>query len=168
MQYTIKNKIFSIGAASTVKDEFGNDLFYVKGKFFSVTRKKFIQKMDKTTLYTVRNKFFNLLLPKVFVMDADGKVLFTIKKKKFFSLRQDFEIVPEPGQDFNFSISGDIIGRHYDLLDGGVPVAHVRRNFNIVQDSFMLETEDDERAPLFIAFVIAIDNYFDKLESSSD
>ena len=163
MKYVIKNKIISLGSSSTVRDENGNDLFFVKGRIISPTRHKTVEALDGTPLYRVRNKFFHILLPKVFLLDANGKKLITIKKKSYFSFRQNFIILPEPGCDLRISIDGDIIGRHYDILDNGEPVAHVRRNFNLVKDSFWLETEDEEKAPLYIAFVIALDNYYDKL-----
>ena len=164
MKYIIKNKIFSIGGGSTVTDESGNDLYYVKGKLFTFTKKKYIRTLDKEVLYTVRNKFFFLLLPKVYLMDASGKEILLIKKKSIFSFRQNFEIITlDSSAGHNYSIQGDYIGRHYDILDNGIPVAHVRRNFNLIKDSFWLETDMTENAPFYIAFVIALDNYYDKV-----
>ncbi len=167
MKYIIKNKIFSFGDGSTVRDDDGKDLFYVKGKVFTFTKKKYIRTLDKKVLYIVRNKFFYFFLPKVFLLDAEGNKLLMIKKKSFFSFKQNFEIIPEPGQNLDIAIQGDILGRHYDIVENGVPVAHVRRNYNLIKDSFWLETEDEERAPFYISFVIALDNYFDKLMEES-
>ncbi len=168
MKYIIKNKIISFGGSSTVKDEGDNDLFFVKGRIFTFTKFKTICDLDKNPLYKVRNKFFHILLPKVFIMDAEGNRLLTIKKKSLFSFKQNFEIIPEPGCPFNISVQGDYIGRHYDILDNGVPVAHVRRNFNLIRDSFWLETDLTENAAFYIAVVIALDNYYDKLQESND
>ena len=167
MKYIIKNKIISLGGSSTVRDDNGNDLFRVKGRIISPTRFKTICTVDKKPLYKVRNKFFHILLPKVFLMDADGKRLLTIKKKSFFSFRQNFLILPAEGSNLDISIQGDLIGRHYDILENGVPVAHVRRNFNLIKESFWLETDIEERAAFYVAFVIALDNYYDKLRQES-
>lgn len=163
MKYILKNKIMSLGGASTVRDESGNDLFFVKGRVFTFTKKKFIRDLNKNVLYSVRNKFFHLLLPKVFLCDASGQKILMIKKEKLFSLRQNFEVVQLKEGQPKMSVSGDIIGRHFDIFADGVPVAHVRKNFNLVKDSFWIDTDKTEMAPLIIAFVIAIDNYFDKL-----
>ena len=168
MKYVIKNKFVSLGGSSRVRDEEGKDLFLVKGRVFSFTRLKNICDLNGTPLYKVRNKFFHIFLPKVYLMDAQGKILLTLKKRALFSLRQDFEVIPAEGTDLNVSIQGDYIGRHYDILEDGVPVAHVRRNFNLVKDSFWLETDLDEKAAFYIAFVIALDNYYDKLTSDND
>lgn len=168
MKYIIKNKLISIGDGSTVRDEYGNDLFLVRGRVFSPTRFKAICTPDKTPLFTVRNKFFHIFLPKVFLMDANGKILLQIKKRSLFALRQDFEVVPVGDCPFRFTISGNVIGRHYDIIYNGMIVAHVRRNFNLIQDSFWLETEDTPNAALYVAFVIALDNYYDKLMNDDD
>ena len=167
MKYIIKNKIISFGGSSTVRDESGNDLFLVKGRVFTFTKHKTICDVNGNKLYRVRNKFFHILLPKVFLMDADGNILVTIKKRSLFSFRQNFDFICAEGSNLNLSIEGDFIGRHYDILDNGVPVAHVRRNFNLIKDSFWLETDLEDKAALYIAIVIAIDNYYDKLQQEA-
>ena len=163
MRYVIQNKIISFGGSSTVRDEFENDLYQVKGRFLSFTRHKTICTMDGEALYKVRNKFISFFLPKVYVMDADGNRLLTIKKKSLFSFRQDFEIVPEPGVDLNLEIQGDTLAWDFDIYDNGQRVAYIRRNFSLLRDSFSLEVDDDSKAPFYIALVIALDNYYDKL-----
>ena len=164
MRYTIKNKIVSFGGSSTVRDEAGNDVFFVSGRVFTFTKFKTVRALDRTPLFNIRNRFFNILLPKVYLMNEKGEIILTFKKRKFFSLRQNFDIIPAPGLNLNYTIDGDLIGRHYDILENGVPVAHVRRNFNLVKDSFYLETDLTEKAAFFVAFVIALDNYYDKLQ----
>ena len=168
MKYIIKNKLVSLGGSSTVKDEEGNHLFYVKGRIFSPTRYKTITTLTKAPIYKVRNKFFHILLPKVFLMDSEGKKLLMIKKRSLFALREDFVIVPMEGSNMNITIKGDFIGRHYDILDNGIPVAHVRRNYNLVKDSFWMETDFEVEAPLYVALVIALDNYYDKVRDKMD
>ena len=167
MKYIIKNKIISLGGSSTVRDEAGNDLFLVKGRVFTFTKYKKICSLDKKPLFRVRNKFWHILLPKVFIMDAEGKKILMVKKKKLFSFRKDFIILPMNGSDLNITIDGDLIGRHYDILDNGVPVAHVRRNFNLIKDSFWLETDFEDKAAFYVSIVIALDNFFDKLMQES-
>ena len=168
MKYIIKNKIISLGGSSTVRNEEGQDLFRVKGRIFTFTKHKTICDLNDKPLFRVRNKFFHILLPKVFLMDADGNILVTIKKHSLFSFRQTFDFICAEGSDLNLSVQGDFIGRHYDILDNGVPVAHVRRNFNLIKDSFWLETDLEEKAALYISIVIALDNYYDKLQQEAN
>ena len=163
MRYLIQNKIISLGGSSTVRDEYDNDLYEVKGRIFSFTRFKTICSMEGEALYKVRNKFFSLFLPKVYLMDAEGNRLLTIKKKSLFSFRQDFEIIPEPGVDWDLEIQGDILAWDFDVYNHGARVAYIRRNLSLLRDSFSLEITDDSNAPFYIALVIALDNYYDKL-----
>lgn len=167
MKYILKNKIFSLGNGSTVRDESGKDLFIVKGSVFTFTQKKKICDLNKNPLYIVRNKFFHLLMPKVFLCDPNGEKILMIKKEKLFAFRQNFEIVPLKEGQPKLTITGDIIARNFDILEDGTPIAHVRKNFNLVKDSFWLDTDREDKAPLLIAFVIAIDNYYDKLKDQN-
>ena len=167
MKYIIKNKIFSLGAASTVKDEAGNDLFFVKGTFFSFTRKKIIQDLQGKDLFIVRNKFLFFLLPKIFICTPDNQPIMMLKKRDAFSFRASFDLEPMNGYQGNFRIDGDFIARNYDIYESGQAVAHVRKNFNLIKDSFWLETERADLAPLLIAFVIGVDNFIDRLQSDN-
>lgn len=164
MIYVIKNKIVSLGASSTVKDEAGNAKFFVKGKIFTFTKKKYVMDVSKsTTYYTVRNKFFHIFLPKVFIVDAEGKKIMMLKKKNLFSFKQSFACIPMNDSKLDISIDGDYISRNCTIIENGTPIARIRRNFNLVKDSFLLDVFDDANAPLAIAILIAFDNYYDKL-----
>lgn len=166
MDYIIKNKIVSLGASSTVRDAQGNDLFIVRGRFFTFTKKKIIMDLAKKPLYQVRNKFFHILLPKVFVCDAEGKILLMIKKKSFFSLRNDFEVLNADKTLSNYEFEGNFMAWSFVIKQAGLPIAEVHRNFNIVKDSFVLSTSLTDQAPFLIALVIAFDNWCDKLSDS--
>ena len=166
MDYIIKNKIVSLGASSTVRDTQGNDLFIVRGRVFTFTKKKIIMSLDKKPLYQVRNKFFHLVMPKVFVCDAKGKIMLKIKKHKIFSLRKDFDVINPDGTLSDYSFEGDFLSWNFTIKQAGLPIAEVHRNFNIMKDSFTLSTSLTEQAPFLIALVIAFDNWVDKLNNS--
>ena len=86
-----------------------------------------------------------------------------LKKQRLLSFKQNFDCVPLNGSNLNISIDGDYISRNCTILENGAPIARIRRNFNIIKDSFMLDVFDDNNAPLVIAILIAFDNYYDKL-----
>ena len=167
MDYVIKNKIVSLGASSTVRDLQGNDLFIVRGRVFTFTKKKIIMDLNKKPLYQVRNKFFHILLPKVYVCDAEGKILLKLKKRNFFSFRKDFDIVNPDETLSNYSFEGDFLSWNFTIKQAGLPIATVHINFNIVKDSFILSTTLVDQAPFLIALVIAYDNWVDKLNDSN-
>ena len=168
MEYWIKNKIISLGGSSTVRDRAkdGNDLFIVRGRVFTFTKKKIVMDLAKKPLYQVRNKFFHIFLPKVFVCDAEGKILLMIKKKNFFSLRNDFEVLNADKTLSPYTFEGNFMSWNFTIKQAGLPIAEVHRNFNIVKDSFVLSTSLTDQAPFLIALVIAFDNWCDKLNNS--
>ena len=90
-----------------------------------------------------------------------------LKKRNAFSFRASFDLEPMNGFQGNFRIDGDFIARHYDIYDQGQAVAHVRKNFNLIKDSYWLETERTDLAPLLLALVIGIDNFIDKLQNDN-
>ena len=163
MDYIIKNKIVSLGASSTVRDTQGNDLFIVRGRVFTFTKKKVIMDLNKKPLYQVRNKFFHIWLPKIFVCDADGKILLKIKKRGLFN--KDFDVINPDGTLSAYSFEGDFFSWNFQIKQSGLPIATVHRNFNIVKDSFILSTSLIDQAPFLIALVIAFDNWVDKLNN---
>ena len=164
MDYIIKNRIVSLGAGSTVRDTNGNDLFIVKGKVFTFTKKKIIMDLDKKPLYQVRNKFFHLFLPKIYVCDANGKILLKIKKRGLFN--KNFDVVNPDGSLSDYCFEGDFFSWNFTIKQAGLPIAVVHRNFNIMKDSFTLSTTLVDQAPFLIALVIAFDNWVDKLNDS--
>lgn len=166
MRYVLKNKVFSLGGSTTVRDETETqDLFKIKGAVFTFTKKKSVCDLSDKVLYVVRNRFLQFFLPRVYICDASGNKLLQIKKKSLFSFKQDFELVPIATDQPQIRVEGDYIGRHFDIYENDVLIAHVRKNFNVVKDSFYLDTDNTEKAPFLIAFVIAIDNYYDRLKN---
>ena len=78
MKVFIKNKLISLGGASTVTNEQQEVVFNVDGKVISPTRKKFIYDKDDNLLYVVRNRWFNMFAHKVYIYDADKNKLATM------------------------------------------------------------------------------------------
>lgn len=167
MKYYVSNKLVSFGGSSTVKNDRGEDVFFVKGKPFSFTSAKTIRTLDKQPLYKVRNKFLFFLLPKVFIADKDGNKLFKIKKEKYLSAKQNFVVENLSADLHTFAIAGNVFGRTYTITRNGNTVATITRDYNIVKDSFELNSYDENITPLLIAFVIALDNFRDKVKSQN-
>ena len=160
MKCIIKNKMVSLSGSSTVKDEEGNDIFFVEGKVLSATRVKTISGPDHTALFKIRNKAISMFSPKVFILDTEDKILMTLKKKGFFGAK--FDLIPSDESKDKYAIKGNFLARKFDILKNGESVANVKKNFNVLTDSYTLETPDDENAAFFVTIVIALDNFFDK------
>ncbi len=156
MKITIKNKFFSLGGSSSVKNEFGENVFYVKGRFLSPTHVKWVCDKDKNKLYKVRNKWFYFITHSAYVYE--GKTKIAKVKHPFFSGNK---FVVEGYKD-EILIAGDYFSMLSTITKNGVPVGTINRQFVALTDTFTLEAEESNM-PFMIALVIAIDNIVDKM-----
>lgn len=156
MIVVIKNKFFSLGGSSSVKDENGADAFFVKGRVFSPTHVKWVCDKDKNKLFKVRNKWFNFINERAYVYE--GKTKIAKVKHPLFSGKK---FVVEGYAD-EIMIDGEFMSSKSTIVRNGVPVGTINREFTVVNDTFALEAEEAEM-PFMIALVIAIDNIFDKI-----
>lgn len=152
MRVTIKNKFFSLGGGSSVKNENGEDVFFVKGRFLSPAHVKWVCDKDKNKLFKVCN---NLWGRGAFVYQ-DGSKVAKVKSQPF-SVKK---FVVEGYKD-EISINGDFFSRESTITKNGKSVGTIRREFTLVKDAFTLEAEEADM-PFMIALVIAIDNIVDR------
>ena len=156
MKVIIKNKFFSLGGSSTVKDETGKDVYVVKGRVFSPTHVKWVCDLNNNKLFKVRNRWFNYFVHRAFV--SEGKTKIAKVKHGMFAGNK---FVVEGYKD-EILIEGDFFSLKSTIMRNGKPVGTINRQITIVNDAFMLEAEEADM-PFMIALVIAIDNIFDKI-----
>ena len=159
MKVSIKNKFFSLGGSSSVKDETGREVFFVKGKVFSPTKVKWVCDNAGNKLYKVRNKWFNFFSHKAFVYEGDAKIA---QVKHPFLGGKRFEV---EGLKDRITIDGEFFSRLSTIMRNGSAVGTITREFTLVNDEFTLEADEAEM-PFMIALVIAIDNIWDKISNT--
>lgn len=158
MRVIIKNKFFSVGGSSTVKDENGNDAFFVKGRMFSPTHVKWVCDLEGNKLFKVRNRWFNWFAHKAYVYEGKTKVAKV--KHPMFSVKK---FIVEGYAD-EILINGDFFSLKSSIMKNGEVAGVINREITIVNDAFSLDASDEEM-PFMIALVIAIDNITDKIRS---
>lgn len=159
MKVFIKNNFLSIGGSSSVTNEQGEDVFFVKGKVFSPTRVKWVCDKNKNKLFKVRNKWFNFFSHCAYVYEGNTKIARV--KHPFF---QPKKFIVEGYKD-EISIGGDFFSLTSTIVRNGKDVGTIDRQFTIVNDAFALEAAEED-IPFMIALVIAIDNIVDKMTNS--
>lgn len=162
MELYIKNKWISIGGSSVIQDAAGNDVMRVKGKVFSFTHKKTLTDMQDNVKFVIRNKFWRLFTYRAFVLDAEGKVKATLRRK-IFSFHDRYFVTSDLG---DMEIIGNFLQFNYRILLNGQEIGHVARKISL-RDSFVL-TADDRYDPAFMAaLVIAVDNITDRKDANN-
>lgn len=156
MKVYIKNKLFSIGGASSVINENKEDVYKVKGRAFSITRVKWVCDLNGNKLFKIRNKWFNFFVHKAFIYDNNNEKIATVKDK-FFNVKNDYFIL---GNKDEIKIDGKFFSLSANILKNGELFGTIRRQITFIADAFELEAAEKD-LPFLIAIVIAIDNITD-------
>lgn len=156
MKVYIKNKLFSIGGASSVINENKEDVYKVKGRAFSITRVKWVCDLNGNKLFKIRNKWFNFFVHKAFIYDNNNEKIATVKDK-FFNVKNDYFIL---GNKDEIKINGKFFSLSANILKNGELFGTIRRQITFIADAFELEAAEKD-LPFLIAIVIAIDNITD-------
>ena len=159
MKVFIANKFVSFGGDSTVKNENGENIYFVNGKFLSPLHVKWVCDMQKNKLYKVRKEFkWNAHDHKAFIYDESKTKIATVKRIRFSSkkfvvegYRDEISIEFTNRSMATITRNGKVIGRIDRTYE------HVVRQFLFSKDSFCLEAEDEKDIPFLIALVIALD-----------
>ena len=157
MKVYIKNKLISIGGASTVLDENQQDVFKVKGKIFSPTRKKTILDKDGKVIYYIRNKWFNWFVHRAYILDENKQKIASVKDK-LFTVKNKFFV--ENYKD-EIKVEGNFFSLTSNIFRNDEQIGTIKRKLFALTDSFELEANEED-IPFLTALVIAIDNITDK------
>ncbi len=155
MKLYVRNKIFSLGGGSTVKDEQKNDVYKVKGKVFSPTHKKKIYNLKNEHLFTVRNKFWHWLTRRAFIFNAQGEKIATLSNNTYsrkFIVEDYVDEIEIIGHAFQFGLS---------VKKGEQEIGTITRQLTFIGDAFVCETDDEQLMPFLVALTIALDNIVD-------
>ena len=151
MKLYIKQKVFTIKDKFTVKDEAGNDKYFVEGKLLSLGKKFYIYNMEKEEVAYIEQKLMNLM-PKFFVY-VKGEKIAEIHKK-FSFLKPKYEIVGK-----NWVTNGDLWAHEYNItdIDSGNQIASMHKEWMTWGDSYMLDIVDEKHEISIMALILAID-----------
>lgn len=145
----IKQKVFSLGGNFTVKDEFEQDKYVIKGSFLSIPKTFMIKDTSENEIGTITKKVFSLL-PKFFV-EVDGEEVVTIQKKfSFFKARYQIE-----GR--GIEVVGDWWDKKFEVMSHGEVVAQVNEKWFTWGDTYEVTVKDESLEHIIISLVIAID-----------
>lgn len=151
MIYQIKQKIFSFGDKFSIKDEMGQDVFYVRGKVFSLGNKLSIEDLDGNEVVYIEQKLFKFL-PEYSIY-LYGSYAAKVKKELSF-FKSSFVIDSSFG---NYKVEGDFFSLNFTILKNGITVAKVDKEFFSFSDTYGADINDNEDQAFMLALVIVID-----------
>ena len=147
MRYLMKQKFWSWGDDFTVKDEQGQDVYFVDGAAFSWGDKLSIQDMDGQELAFISQRLMSLL-PR-YEISRDGQQFAEVTKE--FSWFKSKFTLDAPGPN-DYSITGCFWDHEYEFERSGRTVARAPRIFLHCNSRRLRQCEktaQKRRQPLF-------------------
>ena len=153
MRYVMRQKFLSWGDDFVIKDETGQDMFYVDGKVFSLGNQLSFQDMEGNELAFIRQKL--LAWGPTYEIYRRGE-LQAIVKKALFTLFQCRFSVDVPGPD-DLEAKGSFTDHEYEFERGGSSVAVVSKRWFSWTDTYGVDVAEGEDDILILASAVVID-----------
>lgn len=153
MRYLMKQKLFCFGDDFAIKNEAGEDAFFVDGKAFSFGDKLSFQDLAGNELAFIRQKL--LAWGPTYEIYRDGELAAVVKKQLFTLFRCKFT-VDVPGPD-DLEAKGSFLDQEYTFTRGNQTVAEVSKRWFSWSDTYGVDIADGEDDVLILASTVVID-----------
>lgn len=145
----MKQKVFSLGEKFTVKDNEGNDSYYVEGSFLKVSKTFSIFNEARNQVALVTKKVFSFL--PTFFVEVNGQEILTIKKE-FSFLKARYAI-----DSANIRVQGNWWDMTFEVFQQGEIIGQVSKEWFTWGDSYKIQIIKEEMEEIIVALVVAID-----------
>ena len=149
MKLYIKQKVFSVRDKFTVKDENGDDKYFVKGEFVSLRGNLHILNSEKEEIGEIYSKLVSITPHYILKLDGE-KAAEIVKEITLF--KPNFKL---KGTDIR--IKGNIFDHDYDLYDGKEKIMEIRKKWVSIGDSYVLDILDEKYELIALGIALAID-----------
>jgi uncharacterized protein YxjI len=148
----LRQKMFSIGDKFTIKNEAGEDVFFVNGKIFSLGHKLSFQDAQGQELAFIQQKML-AFMPK-YEITREG--MDPVELKKNFTFFQDAFAVSVPGAG-EWTIQGNFTDYEYTFSRDEQTIAQASKQWFAMTDTYGVDIADGEDDVLILACVVAVD-----------
>ena len=149
MKLYIKEKVFSWGDKFTVKDEYGNDKYWVQGEVFSWGKKLHVYDSVDREVAFIKQEVWSLL-PRFYVFCGDEQIAEI--KKEFTFLFPKYSI-----QGLGWEIEGRLMAHDYEIIKNGNSIVTISKEWMTWGDSYELDIANPEDEIVALAVVLTID-----------
>lgn len=159
MKLYIKEKVFSWGDRFTVKDEYGNDKYFVQGEVFSWGKKLHVYDSVDREVAFIKQEVWSLL-PRFYVFCGDEQIAEI--KKEFTFLFPKYSI-----QGLGWEIEGKLMAHDYEIIKNGNSIVTISKEWMTWGDSYELNIANPEDEIVALAVVLTIDCVMEASSSAS-
>lgn len=153
MRYLLRQKLLSFGDDFTIRDDAGNDAYFVDGKAFSIGDQLSLRDMAGNELAFIKQKIFSL--GPTYEIHRNGEVAAVVKRHLFSFIHHRFT-VDVPGPD-DLEAEGSFTDHEYSFTRGGRTVAQVSKQWFSWSDTYGVDVADGEDDVLILASAVVVD-----------
>ncbi len=161
-RYIFKEKFFKITDKYWIKDEDGNDSFYLDQDFTFMGYRATVYGPDRQRLFRIEKKILSLL-PKFFVNFEDGSEM--VINQRFTLLRKSIDVDTDFG---TINLKGSVWDYNFIISLDGQKIGEVSRKFISLTDHYVLTVYDEDYTLAMIALVICLNKIHDDEESAAN
>jgi uncharacterized protein YxjI len=154
MRYMMKQKLFSLGADFTIKDEQGNDVYFVDGKFLSLRDELTFKDMAGNELCVLRRKL--LSWGPTYEIYHQGQLVAVVKESLFTLFGHRFTVDDTAGPD-DLEAQGSFSDHEYTFTRGGRAMASVSKAWFSIADTYGVGINDGQDDVLILAATVVIE-----------
>ena len=154
MKYYMKSKIFAIKEDFWIKNQQGEDVFFVDNKFLSLGFKFDILKNDEI-IYSVREKLLTFMAK--YEIFNNEEVLAEVNQEISF-FRDKIKVESKYGE---LVIQGDLIDYSYKIYKDDIVVAKVEKELFALTDNYEVDVNFEDEV-FILTVVVLIDNIRDR------
>ena len=133
MKLCIKQRVFTFADTFVVKDDYGNDKYFVQGEFFSWGHKLHIYDSNNNEVAFIKEKVLTFV-PRFEISINGGFVGELVKKVTFFKPRYYIE-------GTSLELEGKIMEHEYVLKNEGIPIMKIYKEWMTWGDSYVLDID---------------------------
>ena len=153
MRFVMKQKLLSFGDDYMIKDEGGQDVYFVDGKAFSFGDQLSFQDLEGHELAQIKQRVF--AWGKTYDIIRDGQVAAVVKKEMFAFFHHRFT-VDVPGPD-DLEAEGGFTDHEYTFRRDDRTVATVSMKWFSWTDTYGIDIAPGEDPVLILASAVVID-----------
>ena len=149
MKLYIKEKVFSWGDKFTVKDEYGNDKYFVEGEVFSWGKKLHVYNSAGCEVAFIKQEVFSFM-PRFYVFCGNQQVAEIKKEFSFLFPRYSIE-------GLGWEIEGRFMAHEYEITQNGHTIVSISKEWMTWGDSYELDILNPSDEIVALAVVLTID-----------
>ena len=153
MRYIMRERILSWGDDFTIRNENGEDVYYVDGKVLSFGDKLTFKDAHGNQVALIDQKL--LAIGPQYEIIRGGKTAAVVKKHLFTLFRARFT-VDVPGPD-DLEATGNFLDHEYAFERAGREVARASKKWLSLSDTYTIDVADNEDDVVILASAIVID-----------